>query len=144
MAIEPWMTDPRLLLVSVSAVDAVLVGALCWAVGRLRGERRAAETAQRETLERLRTDLAGLVIDAEARSRALDGQLEAREARLRSLLNDINGTESWALDPRRTRPVAGEPGRRRAARDLAACVDEDPAEARLRRDLRKVLAARGA
>jgi hypothetical protein len=137
---EAYMTDPRVLLVAVSAVDAVLVGALCWVVGRLRSERRAVQTEHRETLERLRDDLAGLVIDAEARSRALDGQLEAREARLRSLLEDIGGTESWALDARRSRAAASEPLRRGPARDSA----EDPAEARLRRDLRKVLAARGA
>jgi len=137
---EPWMTDPRVLLVSVSAVDAVLVGALCWVVGRLRSERRAVQAEHRETLERLRSDLAGLVTDAEARSRALDGQLELRETRLRSLLSDISDTESWELDARRSRPAASEPVRRAPARDRA----EDPAEARLRRDLRKVLAARGA
>jgi len=138
------MTDPRVLLVSVSAVDAALVGALCWVVGRLRSERREAQAAHRDTLERLREDLAGLVTDADIRSRALDGQLEMRETRLRSLLDDIGGAESWALDARRARPAAAEPSRRPPARDLAARVDEDPAEARLRRDLRKVLAARGA
>jgi hypothetical protein len=135
------MTDPRVLLVAVSAVDAVLIVALCWVVGRLRGERRAAHTEQREALERLRADLAGLVLEAEARTRELDGQLEAREARLRSLLGELNGAESRAGDPRRARPGTGEAARRAA---LAARVDEDPAEARLRRDLRRVLAARGA
>jgi hypothetical protein len=124
----------------VSAVDAVLIGALCWVVGRLRSERRTAQAAQREALERLRSDLAGLVMDAEARSRALDGQLEARETRLRSLLHDIGDAESWALDTRRARAAASESTRRAPALDLS----QDPAEARLRRDLRKVLAARGA
>jgi hypothetical protein len=95
---EPWMTDPRVLLVGVSAVDAALVAALCWTVGRLRKERTTAQAEQRETLERLRADLAGLVVDADARSRALDGQLEVRETRLRSLLDDIGSTETWALD----------------------------------------------
>jgi hypothetical protein len=140
---EPWMMDPRVLLVGVSALDAVLVAALCWTVSRLRKERTTAQAEQRETLERLRTDLAGLVVDADARSRALDGQLEVRETRLRSLLHEISGTETWALDARRTRP-AEKPGARGAARDALGRTDEDPAEARLRRDLRKVLAQRGA
>jgi len=133
---ERFLDDPRLLLVAVSAVDLLIVVGLCWLVSRIRRERDATLAAQRTTLEKLRADLGELVSDAEARTRALDAQLAARETRLRTLLHELARAEAATIDGGGPRTRTEEPhGRRRRP---------DPAEARLRRDLEMSFGARGA
>jgi hypothetical protein len=101
----------------------VAVAGIAWLLRRSGRERDAALDAQRAALERLRGDLAELVSDAEARARALEETLGARERRLRALV--------------------AESGRLEAARDAAPRVEApprlriDPAEARLLRDLER-------
>src|SRR5262245_32742671 len=67
-------------------VDGAAVAALLWLLRRIAREREAGLAAQRETLERLRADLAHLVDAAEERTRALDETLARREARLRAVV----------------------------------------------------------
>jgi hypothetical protein len=132
---ERWLTDPRILLIAVSAVDLVVVIGLCWLVSRIRRERDAALAAQRATLEKLRGDLGELVSDAEARTRALDAQLHAREARLRALLHELARAEAAATGDGRARTRRDQEAPRRGR--------PDPAEARLRRDLELSFGAPG-
>jgi hypothetical protein len=133
---ERWLTDPRLVLAAVSALDLAVVLGLCWLVSRIRRERDAALAAQRATLTKLRADLGELVADAEARTRALDAQLAAREARLRALVRDVARAEErrvgGARDGGSDRAGSGRPRR------------TDPAEVRLRRDLEMAFGERGA
>src|SRR5579883_3508063 len=90
---------------AATLVELVALGALTYLLGRARAERRAAEGA----VEALRADLGRLLEEAE--SRALEDALAARETSLRALLARVEG------------------GSRR-------CPEEDdPAEARLLRDL---------
>src|SRR5579885_3433213 len=92
---------------AATLVELVALGALTYLLGRARAERRAAEGA----VEALRADLGRLLEEAESRARALEDALAARETSLRALLARVEG------------------GSRR-------CPEEDdPAEARLLRDL---------
>jgi predicted phage gp36 major capsid-like protein len=104
------------MMLASAVVDCVAVGAIGWIVRRSAREREAALDDQRATLERLRADLAALVIDAERRARELESALEARERRLHAIV-----AESGRVEATRTPP----PTRR-----------VDPAEARLLRDFR--------
>ena len=111
------------LLVLTALVDVAAVGALLWVLGR-GGRQSAAE--QQKALGRLRAELAALVADAEARTRALDATLAAREATLRVLLAATQG-----VMPEGAPPEGG--GRRSTA------PAPDPAQIRLVRDLEVVL-----
>jgi hypothetical protein len=76
----------EMVMLAAIVVDAAAVAALLWCLRRSARERELGLALQRETLERLRADIAQLVGDAEARTRDLDDALARRETRLRELL----------------------------------------------------------
>jgi len=108
------------LLLASTVIECAAVAGIGWVLWRSGREREAALDAQRAVLERLRADVAELVADAEARSRALEATLGAREERLRRLV-----AESGRLEATRAAAPVEAPPRLRI----------DPAEARLLRDL---------
>jgi hypothetical protein len=107
-------------LVVTTLVDCAAVLALAWLAARGARAHALMWAEQQAALARLRGELADLVADAERRAQDLDQALAAREARLRALVDA-------------TARTAGTPSR-------APGVD-DAAEARLRRDVARVLAA---
>ena len=123
-------------LLASTVVDLLAVIAL--AVVVMRAGRGGAKNAarQRETLERLHTNLGQLIADAERRARALEEALGEREDSLRALLSDLGRRPLSAHDLRpggadptpltRIDEVLAGDGRRRGL---------DAAEARLLRDL---------
>jgi hypothetical protein len=141
------MLDAHTLILAATAADLVLVAVLGWLVARSGRLRDRAIEAQRATLERLRTDLAALVSDAEQRAQALEETLGAREQRLRALLAEIGRIETGARPAPRAQERVQErvPDRASAPSAVTAVVREsarvarrlagDPAEARLLRDL---------
>ncbi len=117
-------------LMATTVVDLVAVAGLAWVVMRGGREREVASAEQRATLGQLREEIALLLADAEARARALEETLGARERSLRALVRDMNRAESPAAEsPARPFSRAFTP----AADDDAPGVD--PAEIRLRREL---------
>jgi hypothetical protein len=97
---------------AATLVELAALGALTYLLGRARAERRAAEGA----VEALRADLGRLLEEAESRARALEDALAAREASLRALIARVETTDARS-------------SRRRHEEE------DDPAEARLLRDL---------
>jgi len=104
--------------------------------------RDAARAAQREVLETLRRDLATLLADAEDRARVLEESLGRRERSLGALLTKLERAER-KTDATPPRPAAAATGalpelaRRLGLRGKrgSEAPPEDPAEARLLRDL---------
>jgi hypothetical protein len=96
---------------AATLVEVAALGALTWLLARTSAERRAAESA----VDALRADLGRLLEEAEGRARVLDDALAARETSLRALLARVEATGT-GRSPRRD-------------------AEEDPAEARLLRDL---------
>ena len=144
--------DPQTLMLVATVTDLVLVVVLGWLVARSGRLRDRAVEAQRATLERLRTDLATLVSDAEQRAQALEETLGAREQRLRALLAEIGRIETGGRAAPRAqervqeraqertpdRPSAPSSAVTAVVREgarLARRLAGDPAEARLLRDL---------
>ncbi len=109
-------------------VDLAAVGLLAWLVQRSNRERDTTLGLHRATLESLRADLSQLVLEAERRAQNLEDALGTREQRLRALLDEIA-----RVDPRPT----PEPRRSHRAEE-----PDDPAEARLLRDLQLRFEAR--
>ncbi|HLK11905.1 MAG TPA: hypothetical protein VKW76_11030 [Candidatus Binatia bacterium] len=120
---------PRV-LVAATVVELAALGALAWLLGRAGAERQAAESA----VEALRADLTRLLEDAEGRARALEDALAAREASLRALLGRVGRVEQ-AAEARPERQHAGAPALGMLARGRRREDEDDPAEARLLRDL---------
>ena len=135
--------DMHIVLLASTAVDLVAIAVLVSLVRRAGRVRDAARAAQREALETLRGDLATLVADAEERTRALEESLGRRERSLSALLTKLERAEK-RVDPAPSRPAATPPsgGLPELARRLgirgkrgSETPAEDPAEARLLRDL---------
>lgn len=125
-------------LLVTTVVDCLAVMALAWLVTRSGRARDAASADQRDVLARLQSELAHLLGEAEARARALEETLAARERSLRGLLREIGRAEAdGTATARGARPA---PEGRPLVRPFADVVDEtdagpDPAEVRLRREL---------
>ncbi len=133
-------------LVAVTALDLAAIAALAWFTRRATRGRDSALEEQRQALESLRTDLAELVADAEARAARLDETLGAREQSLRALLGKLDRTPE-PRQPAPSRPAAttgsglveraGVPelARRLGRGKKAVATNGEAAEARLLRDL---------
>ena len=134
--------DMHTVLLGSTILDLAAIFVLVWLVRRAGRVRDAARAAQREALETLRRDLATLVADAEDRTRTLEESLGRRERSLSALLTKLERAERKA-DATPPRPAAAatsalpELARRLGLRGKrgAEGPPEDPAEARLLRDL---------
>jgi hypothetical protein len=123
------------LMLTSTVIDLLAVAVLAWLVFRSGREHDAALGVQRAALEGLRADLAELVLEAEQRTQGLARALDAREERLRALLDDLARAEAR---PSAVEPQPAAPAAEREADDLreaARRLGVDPAEARLLRDL---------
>ena len=109
-------------------VDLVAVGVLGALLARTARERDTTLVDQRQTMERLRADIAVLLEEAGQRTRGLEQALMARERSLRGVLGELERAEGRRL-PAAIAPPTLALGERE--RPLAT----DPAEARLLRDL---------
>jgi len=114
----------HLMLIS-TVVELGAAGLLAWLVLRSARERETTLGLHRATLESLRADLSQLVREAECRAQGLEDTLADRELKLRALLDEIARVERPAPAPAVRRPL-------RAYDEERA---DDPAEARLLRDL---------
>lgn len=114
-----------------AVVDLLAVAVLATMLARSARARDTTLVDQRQTMERLRGDLAQLLEEAAQRARGLEQALVARERSLRALLGDIE-----RVDGRRpaASPVhGGVPALTLGERERPLATD--PAEARLLRDL---------
>jgi hypothetical protein len=148
----PTLDMPTLLIAS-TVIDVLAVAALAWLVLRAGRGREAALEAKRDALDTLRADLAELIADAERRAQALEETLGAREKTLRALVGKLERPDTPARPAASTRATTGagivdRAGLPELARKLnlkskrgGAEVD-DPAEARLLRDLELAVGSR--
>jgi hypothetical protein len=111
-----------------AVVDLLAVGILGAMLARSARERDTTLVDQRQTMERLRGDIAQLLEDAGERARGLEQSLVARERALRALLGELERVEA-----RRAPQAAAAPSLALGERERPLATD--PAEARLLRDL---------
>ena len=120
------------MMLGSAAVDLLAVGVLGALLARTARERDGTLVDQRQTMERLRADIAQLLDDAAQRTQGLEQALVARERSLRAVLSEIEGVAPRlaTLPPPRS---ASLPSLAMGERERPLATD--PAEARLLRDL---------
>jgi hypothetical protein len=116
-------------LLALSGIDLAAVAVLGWLLWRGERLRAAVLEDQQQALGRLKGDLAQLLEDAEQRAATLEERLGERERSLRALVARLGPSEAR----QEARPQAAKPLTRTVIEDLVD--EEDPAEARLLRDL---------
>lgn len=113
-----------------AVVDLVAVAVLGAMLARSARERDTTLVDQRQTMERLRADIAQLLEEAAQRARGLEQSLVARERSLRSVLAEVERVET-----RGAAPALSAPPPTLALGERERPLATDPAEARLLRDL---------
>ena len=116
------------MMLGSAVVDLVAVGVLGALLARTGRERDTTLVDQRQTMERLRGDIALLLEEAAQRAHGLEQSLVSRERSLRALLGDLERVEG-----RRGPAMAAPPALALGERERPLATD--PAEARLLRDL---------
>ena len=121
------------MMLGSAAVDLLAVGVLGALLARTARERDGTLVDQRQTMERLRADIAQLLDDAAQRTQGLEQALVARERSLRAVLSEIEGVAPRLATLPPPPRSASLPSLAMGERERPLATD--PAEARLLRDL---------
>lgn len=108
-------------MIGSAVIDLLAVAVLGWMLTRSARDRDTLLVDQRQTMERLRGDIAQLLEEAGDRTRGLERTLAERERSLRALLGELERVEprrTAAATPERARPLVNDPAEARLLRDL--------------------------